>query len=244
MGFLVTSLVRNDLGLYDRHAGDWWNTTSAFSRSLHEVNRLRLNLIHERLGPRLDGLRIIDLGCGGGLLAEPLARAGAHVMGIDISQASLSIAAEHGRGVDLLSYVLGDARHPPIPHGSADVVLCADLLEHVDDWQSVLQAAAALLRSTPGWLFVTTINRTWLARALVVELGERLGFIPSGTHDPALFITPSELIATGRRSGLEPCGMHGITPRLMATLWSRRLRLHTTRSLTGEYAAWFSKRSL
>lgn len=235
----MTGTVRNDLGLYDRHAGDWWNGQSAFARSLHEVNRLRLSLIHGRLGPRLDGLVAIDLGCGGGLLAEPLAHAGARVSAADISAASLAAAAAHGRSQVGLSYVRGDARHPPFARASADLVLCADLLEHVDGWQEVLHAAAALLRPPAGQLFITTLNRTWRARWLAVACGERLGFIPAGTHDPALFIAPDDLVAAARRIGLDCAGMVGFTPRLAATLLSGRLHLRTSRSLAVEYAAWF-----
>lgn len=234
---------RNDLGLYDRHARDWWDGASAFAASLHEVNRVRLGLIHGRLGPRLDGMIVVDLGCGGGLLAEPIARSGALVTGIDISAPSLHAAAAHGRPLTHLSYVRGDARSPPYASAAADLVLCADVLEHVTDWQRVLRAARALMRPATGQLFVTTINRTWSARILAVEIGERLGFVPAGTHDPALFIAPDDLVREAQSLGLQCSDMVGFTPRLAATIWARRLRMRISRSLAVEYAAWFTIRS-
>lgn len=235
----MTAAVRNDLGLYDRHANDWWNQDSAFSCSLHEVNRLCLAAIRERLGPALRGSTVIDLGCGGGLLAEPLAQAGAQVIGVDVSGPSVSAARNHGRDVNYLTYLRGDVRYPPLAHYSADVVICADVLEHVDDWKAVLAAAAMLLRPGSGQLFVVTINRTIRARWLAVILGEGLGFVPRGTHDPEMFITPTELGDAARQSGLEADGYLGFAPRLIATVCSRRLRMRTSRSLAVEYGAWF-----
>ena len=240
----MTGALRNDLSLYDRHADDWWNKDAAFSRSLHEVNRLRLAVIRERLGSDLRGRTVIDLGCGGGLLAEPLAQAGAQVIGVDLSGPSLVAARNHGHHIDGLGYIRGNALNPPLASRSADLVLCADLLEHVGDWKAVLTAAALLLRPDTGHLFVTTINRTRRARWLAVMLGEGLGFVPAGTHDPALFIAPDDLNTAARRSGLEPDGYIGFVPRLAATVWSRRLRLRTSRSLAVEYAAWFLARRI
>lgn len=231
--------MRNDLGLYDRHAEDWWNPDTAFSSSLHEVNRLCLAAIRERLGPALRGSTVIDLGCGGGLLAEPLAQAGAQVIGLDISGPSVIAAKNHGRAQKYLSYLRGDVRYPPLARQSADVVLCADVLEHVADWEAVLAAAAMLLRPGSGQLFVVTINRTLRARWLAVILGEGLGFVPRGTHDSKMFITPTELGDAARMSGLEADGFLGFSPRLIATVYCRRLRMRTSRSLAVEYGAWF-----
>ena len=235
----MTAALRNDLGLYDRLANDWWNQDSAFSCSLLEVNRLCLAAIRERLGSALHGSTVIDLGCGGGLLAEPLAQAGAQVIGVDLSGPSVSAARNHGRDVKYLSYLRGDVRYPPLARHSADGVLCADVLEHVADWEAVLAAAAMLLRPGSGQLFVVTINRTIRARWLAVILGEGLGFVPRGTHDPEMFITPVELSNAARKSGLEADGYLGFVPRLCATVWSQRLHMRTSRSLAVEYGAWF-----
>lgn len=235
----MTATVRNDLGLYDRHAEDWWNRNSAFSCSLHEVNRLCLAAIRKRLGPTLRGSTVIDLGCGGGLLAEPLAMAGAQVMGVDLSGPSVIAARNHGRDLNNLSYVRGDVRCPPLARHSADLVLCADVLEHVADWKAVLAAAAILLRPGSGQLFVVTINRTVRARWLAVIFGEGLGFVPRGTHDPKMFITPTELGDAAHKSGLVANGYLGFSPRLIATVCARRLCMRTSRSLAVEYGAWF-----
>ena len=109
----------------------------------------------------------------------------------------------------------------------------------ITDWKAVLAAAAMLLRPGSGQLFIVTINRTIRARWLAVILGEGLGFVPRGTHDPEMFITPTELGEAARQSGLEADGYLGFSPRLFATVCSRRLRMRPSRSLAVEYGAWF-----
>jgi 2-polyprenyl-6-hydroxyphenyl methylase/3-demethylubiquinone-9 3-methyltransferase len=228
----------NDLDLYDRHADDWWNDRSSFSSSLHEVNRVVLAMIRARMGDRLKGMTVVDLGCGGGILAEPLARDGAWVVGLDISHPSLLACRRHAAGISRLGLIRGDAGAPPLAPACADMVLCADVLEHVPDWRAVMVAAAALLRPG-GTLFAATINRTPWATWLAVTLGEGLGFVPRGTHDPAMFITPEELIAQARTLGLRSAGCFGIKPALLRTLIGRRLRVTTSPTPSVLYGAWF-----
>jgi 2-polyprenyl-6-hydroxyphenyl methylase/3-demethylubiquinone-9 3-methyltransferase len=232
-------MPRNDLGLYDRHAREWWDARSRFARSLHEVNRVRLELVRARWGARLRGARVADLGCGGGLLAEPLARDGAAVIGVDLSGPTLAEARRHAAGVaaSAVSYARGDARRPPLAAGWADLVLCADVLEHVADWRAVLAGAGALL-APGGEIFFTTINRTRRAGWLAVTLGEGLGLVPRGTHDPRLFITPAELATAAAGLGLRCDAPLGLRPRLLATALGLRLRMRTCRSLAVEYAGW------
>ncbi len=228
----------NDLDLYDRHAADWWNERSPFSCSLHEVNRVLLASIRARLGDGLKDMTVVDLGCGGGILAEPLARAGARVVGLDISHPSLLACRRHAAGISRLSLVRGDVRAPPLAPAWADLVLCSDVLEHVPDWRAVMVAAAHLLRPG-GTLFAATINRTAQATLLAVTLGEGLGFVPRGTHDPALFITPAELITQARTLGLRSAGCFGLRPALLRTLIGCRLRMSATATPSVLYGAWF-----
>jgi 2-polyprenyl-6-hydroxyphenyl methylase/3-demethylubiquinone-9 3-methyltransferase len=229
----------NDLALYDRHAGDWWDAGSRFAASLHALNEVRLQEVRERVGASFRGLAV-DLGCGGGLLAEPLARAGATVVGVDLSGASVREARRHGSGVGSLHYARGDALRAPLPDGIAELVLCADVLEHVPRWPDVVAEAARLLR--PGGLFyVNTISRTWRGRALSIWLGEGLGFVPRGTHDHRLFVRPEELSAEGGRRGLSCERVSGQRVRPLKTALSWRLAFAPTRATWGMYSAWLRK---
>jgi 2-polyprenyl-6-hydroxyphenyl methylase / 3-demethylubiquinone-9 3-methyltransferase len=229
----------NDLTLYDRHAVSWWDDHHPFARSLREVNRLRLALVRERLGNRLRGMTVVDLGCGGGLFAEPLAGDGARVLGLDRSAASVMAAARHARP-PAPGYLQADARLVPLAEGCAELVLCADLLEHVEDWHQVLAQAARLLLPG-GEIFVTTVNSGWRARLLVVTLGEGLGLVPRGTHDAARFISPQQLISAAAGLGLECSGRAGLMPNLLRTALSLRLSMRVGSSEAVEYALWLRR---
>lgn len=230
--------LRNDLGLYDRHAAAWWDGKGSFAASLHGVNALRLQHLADVYGRDMRGLVVVDLGCGGGLMAEPMAGLGATVVGIDLSEASIAVARAHGAAIAGLRYEVGDARAPALPVHCADLVTCADLLEHVDGWDAVVAAAARLLRPG-GRLYVSTMNRTLACRILAVHVAEGLRLIPPGTHDPARFIRPDELIATVTASGLRLDRLLGERLRLGATLWNWAIRLDRGTSTTLGYAAWF-----
>lgn len=225
--------------LYDRHAHAWWDDGHPFARSLREVNRLRVQLVRERCARRLRGLTVVDLGCGGGLFAEPLAADGALVVGVDLSAASLQAAARHAVA-PAPRYLCADARQPALAPACAGLVLCADLLEHVEDWRAVLAAAARLL-APGGELFLTTINTGWRARLLVVTLGEGLGLVPRGTHDPARFISPETLIAVAAGLGLALRARTGLTPNLLRTAATLRLSMRVSSSETAEYALWLQR---
>ena len=232
--------MRNDLDMYDRHASSWWDPTSRFAASLHGLNRLRLAHVMDEFGPNMQGMVVVDLGCGGGLFAEPLALRGAVVVGIDASAPSLAVAQAHGVGIAGLRYELGDVRAPPVPSGCADLVCCADVLEHVDEWRRAVTAAAQLLRPG-GKLYVSTINRTWRARLLAVYLAETLRVIPPGTHDPARFIRPSELTSAATAAGLHRPRYLGERLLIIPTLRAWAVRLAPGPSTAMGYAAWFQR---
>ncbi len=229
----------NDLTLYDRHARSWWDDDHAFARSLREVNRLRLMLVRRRLGERLRTMTVVDLGCGGGLFAEPLAVDGARVFGLDLSAASVQEAARHARA-PAPGYLQADAHRVPLAAGCAGLVLCADLLEHVADWRQLLAQAAQLL-APGGEIFITTVNAGWRARLLVVTLGEGLGLVPRGTHDAARFIAPQQLIAAAAALGLECSGRCGLLPNLLRTALTLRLSMRVGASELVEYALWLRR---
>jgi len=232
------ALQRNDLDLYERHADDWWDDRSDAFRSLHGVNRFRARLVVEWFGARLPGALVVDLGCGGGLLAAPMLAHGARLVGVDLSHASLRAARAHLDGHSL--FVQGDALRSPVSAASADIVLLADVLEHVEDPLAPLREAARLLR--PGGLvYVNTINSGLRARLLAVTLAEGLGLVPRGTHDPALFIAPAALERMAARAGLRLVRLQGEAPALWRTIrhWTIELRRSASSAVT--YSALLEK---
>jgi len=230
----------NDLDLYERCAADWWNEDSAFSAALHDLNRLRLREITGKIGGDFRGL-VVDFGCGGGLIANPLARTGARVVGFDLSLGSLRAGAANARAQAIQpGFARADVCHAPIADGCADLVICADILEHVPAWRAVLGECARVAK--PGaWMYVDTINRTRRARLLAVGLAEGLRFIPPGTHDHRMFVRPDELAEAGRACGWRLDHVMGRSLRLWATLSERRLRLAPGRGIWGSYGAWMQR---
>lgn len=188
----------------------WWDPHSEF-RPLHEINPLRLDWIREKVG--LSGKAVVDIGCGGGILSESMARAGANVKGIDLADRALRVAKLHslesGVKVDYKKIAAEDlaARNP----ASFDVVTCMEMLEHVPDPQSSISACATLAK--PGaHVFFSTINRNAKAYLLAVIGAEYvLRMLPKGTHDYSRFIKPSELDRWCRQAGLEIRQIVGMT---------------------------------
>jgi 2-polyprenyl-6-hydroxyphenyl methylase/3-demethylubiquinone-9 3-methyltransferase len=188
----------------------WWDPTSEF-RPLHDINPLRLEWIHARAP--LNGRKVIDIGCGGGILAESMARKGADVTGIDLSEKALKVADLHSleAGVtmryELISAEDMAAREP----GQYDVVTCLEMLEHVPDPASIVRAAAALCKPG-GKVFFSTLNRnpkSYLFAVIGAEYVLRL--LPKGTHDYAKFVTPAELSQFVRQAGLQLDAIKGMT---------------------------------
>ena len=200
-----------ELAKFSALAHRWWDPTSEF-KPLHDINPLRLEYIAERCGG-FEGKDIVDIGCGGGILTEAMARAGARVIGIDLSEKALGVAKLHqlesGVAVEyrLVSAETLAAEQPQ----RFDVVTCMELLEHVPEPASTVAACATLAK--PGGLVVfSTINRNAKAYLFAVVGGEYLlRLLPRGTHDYAKFIKPSELSRFARRAGLESDAMIGMS---------------------------------
>lgn len=194
---------------FDAAAYRWWDPEGEF-RPLHEINPLRLDYIEQRAG--LAGRRVVDVGCGGGLLAEGMAARGAQVLGIDMAPTALEVARLHAleSGVDL------EYRQETVENlaaeqaGTYDLVTCLEMLEHVPDPASVVAACARLVKPG-GHVVFSTINRNPKAYLLAILGAEYvLRMLPKGTHDYAQFIRPSELAAWARRSGLALDDLTGI----------------------------------
>lgn len=196
-----TNLDAGEIAKFDAIAARWWDPGGEF-RPLHEINPLRLDYIDQRVS--LTGKRVLDVGCGGGLLAESMAGRGAKVTGIDLSEGALKVAKLHlkesGRQVDY-RLVSAEALAAEMP-ATFDAVSCMEMLEHVPDPASIIRACATLLR--PGGQAVfSTLNRNPKSFALAILGGEYLlRLIPAGTHEYAKFIRPSELDAWARVAGL------------------------------------------
>ena len=199
-----------EIAKFSELAHRWWDPTSEF-RPLHEINPLRLNHIDDEA--TLESKDVLDVGCGGGLLAEALAARGARVTGIDLGERPLKVAQLHlmesGRKVD---YRLISIEELALERPAAfDIVTCMELLEHVPDPASTVRACARALRPE-GHAFFSTINRnakSYLFAVIGAEYVLRL--LPRGTHDYAKFIKPSELAAMCRECGLEVASVIGMT---------------------------------
>ena len=188
----------------------WWDPNSEF-RPLHDINPLRLNYIDERLG--LPGKRVIDIGCGGGLLSEGMARRGATVTGIDLGEAPLAVARLHaeksGVEVEYLQVLAEEIAEQRA--GEYDAVTCLEMLEHVPDPASVIRACAKLVKPG-GQVFFSTINRNPKAFLFAIVGAEYvLRLLPRGTHEYAKLIRPSELAGWSRDAGLDVRDTTGMT---------------------------------
>ncbi len=201
-----------ELAKFGALAHHWWDPDSVLFGPLHKINPLRVGWIDEIAGG-VAGKRIVDVGCGGGILSEALAAAGAAVVGIDLGEKALGVAKLHqlesGSGVDY-RIVAAETLASEMP-AAFDVVACLELVEHVPDPASIVAACAALAK--PGGLVViSTINRNPKAYALAILGAEYLlQMLPRGTHDYAKFLTPAEVGAFARRAGLVAAGIIGMT---------------------------------
>jgi 2-polyprenyl-6-hydroxyphenyl methylase / 3-demethylubiquinone-9 3-methyltransferase len=210
----MQSSIRNadpaELAKFAALAQSWWDPKGP-SKPLHDLNPLRLQYVERALG--LDGKQVLDVGCGGGLLSEAMARAGARVLGIDLSQSVLDVAELHALdGKVAVEYRTVAAEELAQERPAAfDLVTCMEMLEHVPDPQAAVQALAALVKPG-GDVIVSTLNRNPLSFAVAIVGAELITrVLPRGTHEYLKFIRPSELARWGRAADLELRDLTGLT---------------------------------
>lgn len=215
-----SSIDPEEVAKFNRLAADWWSPTGSM-KPLHKLNPPRLRYICERIAAQfgretrgiegLKGLTIVDVGCGAGLVCEPLARLGADVTGLDAAATNIEVARLHAARSDLAI----DYRDTPAETVAAgterfDVVLALEVVEHVVEPAAFLATCASLMKPG-GLLIVSTINRTMKAYALAIVAAERvLRWLPRGTHSWDKFVTPAEIEAALAPSGLAPVDCSGL----------------------------------
>ena len=204
---------------FSEQAHRWWDPTSEFG-PLHDINPLRLEWINARAP--LAGKKVLDIGCGGGILTESMAKKGADATGIDLSEKALKVADLHSLEAEVqVRYQCISAEDMALAEpGQYDIVTCMEMLEHVPDPASIVKAAATLVKPG-GHVFFSTINRNPKAYLLAVLGAEYvLRMLPKGTHDYAKFLTPAELSQFIRTAGLQLESIKGMTYNPLTKIYS------------------------
>ncbi|MGI2034988.1 bifunctional 2-polyprenyl-6-hydroxyphenol methylase/3-demethylubiquinol 3-O-methyltransferase UbiG [Rhizobium panacihumi] len=225
-----TTVDPSQVEWFSKMAAEWWSPTGKF-RPLHKFNPVRISYIRDQIcahfgrDPRahkpLEGLRILDIGCGGGLLSEPIARMGAIVVGADPSEKNIGIASTHAEqtGVEV-DYRAVTAEHLAETGEHFDVVLNMEVVEHVADVEFFLRTCASMVKPG-GLMFVATINRTLKARALAIFAAENvLRWLPRGTHQYEKLVRPEEIEKPLTADGLEIIHRTGVFYNLLGDSWN------------------------
>ena len=207
---MTANVDPSEIAKFEQLASRWWDRNSEF-KPLHEINPLRANFIDQRAS--VEGKKMLDVGCGGGILTESMAHRGANIEGIDMGEAPLRVAQLHAleTGLDI-TYHQANAEQFADQHAEQyDVISCLEMLEHVPDPTSVIKACAAMLKPG-GDLFLSTINRNPKAYAFAIVGAEYLlQLLPKGTHEYSKFIKPSELASAVRDADLQWLESTGMT---------------------------------
>jgi len=225
-----STIDQSEVDRFSAMAAEWWDPTGKF-RPLHKINPVRLAYIRDKVSQNygrdpkshrpLEGLRILDIGCGGGLLSEPVARMGAHVLGADASERNIGIAQTHAAqtGVEV-DYRAITAEALAVAGETFDVVLNMEVVEHVADVDFFISTCASMVRPG-GLMLISTINRTFKAAALAIIGAEYvLGWLPRGTHQYEKLVRPEELEAPLSKSGMEVLERTGVFFNPLRNQWN------------------------
>jgi len=199
----------NELNHFSAQAAHWWDKNGPL-KTLHDINPARVAFINQHQS--IAGLKIVDVGCGGGVLSEALAKQGAQVTGLDLAEPLLEQAKLHALENKLsINYQeINVENYAELHPNSFDIVTCMEMLEHVTDPEAIINACTKLLKPN-GWLFVSTLNKTTKARLLGIWAAEYvLRIVPTGTHDADKFIAPHTLAKWGRDNGLDVKKLTGL----------------------------------
>lgn len=199
-----------EIAKFEAQVDKWWDQKGEF-KALHKINPVRLAYIRNRCCG-LSNKHVLDVGCGGGLLAEAMAGEGAQVTGIDMVEGALAVAQKHSlQSGHVVDYQQSTAENWVRHHAAQyDIVTCMELVEHVPRPAELIHACSALVRPR-GALFFATVNRTWLSRLLVIGLSEYvLGIVRKGTHEYEKFVRPNELARWARQAGLKIADLSGL----------------------------------
>ena len=210
-----SNLDESELAKFEALAQRWWDKDGAF-KALHDINPLRLDFIEERA--RLDDRKVLDIGCGGGILSEGLARRGAEVKAIDLGEASLAAARTHAgeQGLEIEYQAIPAEELATLEPASFDVVTCLEMLEHVPDPSSIVEASARLVKPG-GDVFFSTINRNIKSLLSMIVAGEYiLQMLPKGTHEYEKLIRPGELDRWIRHSKMHMQEVRGMSYNLLS----------------------------
>lgn len=231
MAHAETTIDQSEVDRFSALAQEWWNPTGKF-KPLHKFNPVRLTYIRERLCEHFDrdikapdalkGLRILDIGCGGGLLCEPLARMGADMVGADAGKTNIEVAKLHAvqSGLDI-DYRATTAEALAEAGETFDVVLNMEVVEHVSNVNLFLTACANMVRKD-GLMLIATINRTFKARALAIVMAEQvLRWLPKGTHQYEKLVKPEEIAAPVEAAGMRVLEKLGVFYNPISDSWNR-----------------------
>ncbi|MEO1703132.1 MAG: bifunctional 2-polyprenyl-6-hydroxyphenol methylase/3-demethylubiquinol 3-O-methyltransferase UbiG [Pseudomonadota bacterium] len=224
-----TTIDDAEVERFSKLAAEWWNPTGKF-KPLHKFNPVRLTYIRktvierfgldQKISKPFEGLRILDIGCGGGLLSEPMARLGADVMGADASETNIEVAKIHAAQSELdIDYRATTSENLQEAGETFDVILNMEVVEHVADVDLFIKSCAAMVKPG-GLMFIATINRTSKARFLALFMAETvLRWLPKGTHQYEKLVTPFELDAALRDTGMVVFKRDGVFYNLFADEW-------------------------
>tara|TARA_Y100000590_G_C15728051_1_gene1015979 strand:+ start:2403 stop:3140 length:738 start_codon:yes stop_codon:yes gene_type:complete len=222
---------QSEISKFSQLSHDWWNTSGEF-KALHKINPIRMKFILDNIyqhfnivsyfNKPLYKINILDVGCGGGLICEPLTRLGGNVLGIDADPNAISIAKKHAKSEDLdIKYenkTLNDLTN--LKAKKFDVILALEIIEHLDDIQSFLLTTKALLKKD-GVIFISTLNKTFKSLLLAKIAAEYiLHWVPKGTHDWQKFITPKQLQNEMKELDMERFNIKGIAYNPLKTIWA------------------------